>query len=203
VDGSFARLVILDATGHDLSAGVTCTVALAAIRATRRDDGGLCAMGRAVDNAISSQFTDTRFATAVLAELDLASGRLRYVNAGHPPPLLIRGGKVVRVLDGGRRLPLGIHDTGVDVAEELLQPGDRLLMYTDGVTEAHDGAGNLFGVDRLADHAERNAAAGLPAPESLRRLSHEVRRHQYGELHDDATLLLMEWSPAAAERTLP
>jgi len=135
--------------------------------------------------------------------LDLASGRLRYVNAGHPPPLLIRDGKVVRTLDGGRRLPLGVADAGVDVAEELLQPGDRLLMYTDGVTEAHDSAGNVFGLDRLTDHAERNAAAGLPAPESLRRLSNAVRRHQYGELHDDATLLLMEWSSAAVERTLP
>jgi len=54
VDGSLARMAILDATGHDLSAGVTCSVGLAAIRATRRDGGGLCAMGRAVDAAIAA-----------------------------------------------------------------------------------------------------------------------------------------------------
>jgi serine phosphatase RsbU (regulator of sigma subunit) len=203
VDGTLANLAILDATGHDLRAGVTCAVALAAIRAARRDEHGLYAMGRAVDEALAAQFTDSRFVTAVLAELDTATGLLRYLNAGHPPPLLMRGGKVVRALDRGRRLPLGVDDAHIDVAEEILEPGDRLLLYTDGVVEARDEHGAVFGADRLIDLAQRHAAAGLPAPETLRRLAHDVLHHQHGQLHDDATLLLLEWSTAAVANALP
>jgi sigma-B regulation protein RsbU (phosphoserine phosphatase) len=202
VDDAVARLAILDATGHDVRAGITCALALAAIRATRRAEGDLAAMATAVDNALTEQFSDSRFATAVLAELDLRTGVLRYFNAGHPPPLVLRGSNVVRVLDQGRRMPLGIPDR-TEIVEEILEPGDRLLLYTDGVTEARDASGTLFGADRLVDLAERHAAAGLPAPETLRRLSQDVRRHQYGPLHDDTTLLVLEWSPLAAESATP
>jgi sigma-B regulation protein RsbU (phosphoserine phosphatase) len=110
---------------------------------------------------------------------------------------------VVRNLDRGRRLPLGLDDAHVDVAEEILEPGDRLLLYTDGVIEAHSEDGTPFGSDRLADLAERHAAAQLPAPETLRRLSHHVLRHQHGPLRDDATLLLLDWSTAAVTEALP
>ena len=50
------------------------------------------------------------------------------------------------------------------LGEEVMEPGDRLLLHTDGITEARDTSGEEFGVDRLIDHAERHAAAGLPAP---------------------------------------
>jgi phosphoserine phosphatase RsbU/P len=203
IDGSTARMVILDAVGHGLRAALTCTVAIAALRAARRGGGGLYDQARGVDVALAEQFTDTRFVTAVLAELDLDSGRLRYINAGHPAPLLLRAGKVVRELCGGRRLPLGLDVASVEVGEEMLEPDDRLLLYTDGVTEAGAAQGEPFGVDRLVDHTERHAAAGLPAPETLRRLAHAVAAHRDGPARDDTTLVLAEWSPTAGQRTLP
>jgi sigma-B regulation protein RsbU (phosphoserine phosphatase) len=203
VDGPLADLVVLDATGHGLRAGLTATLALAAIRAARRNGEGLYAMARAVDTVLVEQFGDFRFATGVLAELDLDTGLMRYINAGHPEPLLMRRGKAIRALDGGRRLPMGLDDSAITVAEEMLEPGDRLLLYTDGVVEARSRDGQPFGLERLVDLAERSAVAQLPAPETLRRLSHKVLAHQDGPPRDDATILLMEWSRAAAERTYP
>jgi serine phosphatase RsbU (regulator of sigma subunit) len=86
------------------------------------------------------------------------------------------------------------------VAVERFEPDDRLLFYTDGVTEARDGEGRMFGVERLVDAAERHAAAGLPPAETARRLAHAVIRHG---VTDDATLALLEWSPAAARGSIP
>jgi sigma-B regulation protein RsbU (phosphoserine phosphatase) len=173
------------------------------MRAARRDLQGLYAMARAADAALIEQFPDLRFVTAVLAELDMETGLLRYINAGHPAPMLIRRGRVVKTLDGGRRMPLGLDDSAIDVGQEVLEPGDRLLIHTDGVTEAHNRDGERFGVRRLADLTERCMADRLPAPETLRRLAHTVLAHQGGRPSDDATLLLLEWSPEAAERTRP
>jgi len=83
-----------------------------------------------------------------------------------------------------------------------ITPGDRILLHSDGVVEARDETGEEFGVERLVELAEHAAAAQLPAPETLRRLAHAVREHRRGELRDDATLMLVEWSGSAAERLL-
>jgi sigma-B regulation protein RsbU (phosphoserine phosphatase) len=203
IDGSLARIVVIDAVGRGLNAATICTVAMAALRAARRAGRDLTAQARAADIAIAEQFTSGSFATAVLVELDLETGGLRYVNAGHPAPLLLRAGHVVDELGGGRRLPLGIRGTPDEIAEQRMEPGDRLLLYTDGITEARNPAGELFGAERLIDHAERHAAAGLPAAETLRRLAQAVAAHHEGPAIDDATLLLAEWSPTAAQRSVP
>ena len=75
------------------------------------------------------------------------------------------------------------------------------LLYTDGVVEARTPDGELFGLDRLADPLEREAAGGQPAEELQRRLVRAVLEHQVGGLRDDATLLLVQWTgtqPAAS-----
>lgn len=203
VDDGVMHLAVLDAAGRGLEAGLACAVALSALRAARRSGGDLNDQARVADVALSEQFRDSRFVTAVLAELDLDTGRVRYLNAGHPAPLVLRGGRAVRELAKGRRMPLGLDDPAADVSGELLEPGDRLLLYTDGVTEARTAAGDRFGLTRMIDLVERNAAAGLPAPETLRRLALAVLEHQGGPPADDATLMLVHWSAEAALNTVP
>ncbi len=204
VDDHIARIAVFDALGHGLSAALTATVALGSSRTARIERADLTGIAHAVDTAITDEFTDSRFVTAVLADLDITTGTLRYINAGHPPPVLIRGGKAVAQLDSGRRMPLGLPDPTVKVATLNLEPEDRLLFYTDGFTEAHDHDNQQFGLQRLIDFAERHSAAGLPPPEMLRRLGHDLLDYQNGPLHDDATLVMISWNSAtAAEMTLP
>lgn len=194
IDYDVLRVSIFDAVGHGLSAALTSTLTLAATRAARAKGLDLAATAAAADEAITGQFRDLRYSTAILAELDLSTGVVQYLNAGHPPAVIMRDGKVVVTLDSVGRTPLGLPDRA-RVGYESLEPGDRLLFYTDGITEARDPDGEFFGLTRLLDLAERHAAAGMSAPETLRRLSHAVLDHQHGQLDDDATLLIVEWSP--------
>ncbi|SMC53596.1 PP2C family protein-serine/threonine phosphatase [Lentzea albidocapillata] len=189
-----ASLAIFDAVGHTPSSGFVAAAALAACRSDRRVGHGLVDQARAIDETISRQFPGGAFATGVLAELDLGSGRLRYLNAGHPPPLLLRCGKVVGRLTGGRRPPFGLGTGELVIAEETLQPGDWLVLHTDGITEARDDAGEFFGQTRLTDFLEREAAARRPPPETARRLIKAVLAHQNGALRDDASILLARWT---------
>jgi hypothetical protein len=205
VDADRAHLAVFDAVGHDLAAGVTTTLAMAATRNARRAGEGLVAAAAQADQVIADQ-TGTRFATALLADLELRTGRLRYLNAGHPPPVLLRHGKMVKTLQSPVRVPLGLGHLTQEAPQtgwEQLEPGDRLLLHTDGVTEARDAHGAEFGLDRLVDLAERHHHDGLPAPETLRRISHAVLAHQRGHLQDDATLLLLEWAASAPTGLLP
>ncbi len=128
----------------------------------------------------------------MLANLELASGRLRWSVAGHPPPLLLRGGRIVKTLAGEVTPPLGVSGVVV-VSEEMLEPADQVLFFTDGVVEARSADGEFFGVDRLVDMIARTSAAATPAPETMRRLLHAILEHQEGELQDDATIVVVEW----------
>jgi len=195
VDSNIAQLAIIDAVGHGLRATSTAAVALGALRAARINGHGLYAIGRLIDEALHAAFGDSRFATGVLAQLDCDTGVLRYVNAGHPPPVLVRGGRVVARLDQGRRLPLGLDQASIEVAELTLEPDDRLLFYTDGFTENRIGPEELFGADRLLDLAERYAGGTEPPPEILRRMVHHIFRISPEPLRDDATVMLVHWTP--------
>jgi phosphoserine phosphatase RsbU/P len=192
VDGSVTRVAVFDAMGRGLAAGLASAATLAATRGARRAGGELEAMAEAADRALREQFLDLRFVTGVLAELDAGTGELRYLNAGHPFPVLFRDGKAIRTLTGGRRKPLGVAGAGGGPAVDTMEPGDRLLLFTDGIVEAAGPTGDRFGVDRLTGLAEQYLAERLPPPEVLRRLAHAVIDFQGGTPTDDATLLMLE-----------
>lgn len=196
--GTTLHLTLLDAMGHDLASGGCSAVALAACRSTRRAGGGLDDIAREIDSTLERWIPD-RLLTCVIANLDTVTGRLQWVNCGHPPPLLIRDRHIVTgALDGVPHLPLGL--TGWEVSPPPVQtvdlePGDRVLLITDGVTEARSASGELFGEERLADIVVRSMVDGFAAPEALRRLIEEIVVHQDQRLHDDATIVLVEWHP--------
>jgi sigma-B regulation protein RsbU (phosphoserine phosphatase) len=99
------------------------------------------------------------FVTAVYAVYDPDRATLAWANAGHPPPRLVRaGGGTTAPLTGERCVPLGILDgTAYPEAEVNLAPGDRVLLHTDGVTDAKNGADEAFGDDRLDATLARKA----------------------------------------------
>ncbi|MFJ6567827.1 PP2C family protein-serine/threonine phosphatase [Streptomyces sp. NPDC091292] len=189
---------ILDAMGHDLGAGLTTAVTLAACRNARRTGADLPALVDSVDLALSRWLPD-QFCTGVLARLDLASGRLRWCNCGHPPPLLIRHerlvGALVRPADPPMGMPAQFLGAPRTVHETALEPGDRVLMYTDGVTESRLRDGTEFGLERFAESVIRATAGGEPAAETLRRLIHSLLDAGGNRLRDDATILMVEWRP--------
>jgi serine phosphatase RsbU (regulator of sigma subunit) len=188
------HLALFDAAGHDLASAVVVGLAAAAYRQARRAGRPLPELGTAIDAALAARFGPPDLVTGVLAQFDAGSGRLEWVLRGHPPPVLIRDRKWVKTLTLKPGLPMGIGlDRPVDVGTVQLEPGDRLLFYTDGVTEARDADGTEFGLDRLVDFVIRRDADDLPAPETLRRLIRTILDHQHGHLQDDATVLLVEW----------
>lgn len=83
-----------------------------------------------------------------------------------------------------------------------LEPGDRILIHTDGVTDARSAAGEHFGEERLVDAVVRATAAGEAAPEALRRLVRAILDHHEDHFTDDATILLAEWHPLDRESPL-
>lgn len=189
-----AHVAIIDAMGHGFEATMMATVAVGVYRHSRRAGLGLAQTFTAMDDAIASQFDLDRFVTAQLVELDGTCGRLRWLNAGHPLPLLARGGKMIHSLACEPTLPIGLGGEVAEIAEVDLEPEDQVLLFTDGVPEARDPKGEFFGELRLADLVTRAVAAGLPGPETARRLTHAIVDHHQGDsLRDDATIVLLEW----------
>lgn len=208
VDAGRARFAVFDGMGHGVKSAQLAVLAIAAYRNARRSDRSLTETARSVDAAVNA-FGGDGFTTAVLAELNTETGMLNWVNAGHPDPLLLRAGRLVRSLHVEPRLPFGLGQdfdpsaAHLVVGSEQLEPGDRVLLYTDGVTEARSPEGDFFGLQRLTDMLARNFDGGLPPPETMRRLVRSVLEHQQGQLDDDATMLLAEWRIGNPEELVP
>jgi serine phosphatase RsbU (regulator of sigma subunit) len=197
LNGNIAHVAVFDAVGHGLHASLLANLAVSCYRNSRRAGLPLDKCVEAIDAALADGFGVERYVTAVIAQLDVDTGLFRWINAGHPAPMLLRQGHLVKELLCEPALPLGMGTlTGpitYEVCEEALQPGDRLLLVTDGVDEARTEDGSFFGRDRLAEFAAKELASGLPTPEVMRRLQSAILRYQTGRLQDDATTLFVEW----------
>jgi serine/threonine protein phosphatase PrpC len=197
VNGSLAHVAVFDSMGHGLGASALASLAVGAYRNARRAGLGLQDTALTIDEALRDQHGGERFVTAVLGRLDLDTGVFTWLSAGHPAPLLLRNHKVLRSLEHEPCQPLGLLDLAggapPEMQEESLQPGDRLLLFTDGVDEARGRDGSFFGMARLAEFVAKQSASGEPTPEVMRRLQRAVLDHQQGRLQDDATTLFVEW----------
>jgi hypothetical protein len=191
LNGHLLHVGVFDAMGHGLDAAAMSTVVLAAYRHARRGDTELADVYAAMDRVVAGSFPG-RFATTGIGELDVRSGGLRWITAGHPRPLWVRDARVLGELGGAVSRPLGLGGRpGVESGQ--LQPGDRVLLFTDGVVEERLDGGEQFGEDRLRQLLEQTSAERLTAAETVRRLSHALMAARRGRTSDDASLLLLEW----------
>ncbi|QPP07343.1 serine/threonine-protein phosphatase [Streptomyces bathyalis] len=199
--GEVVHLAVYDAMGHDVAAGLTANLAMATARSQRRAGRTLQEVAEEVGRMLVTQFDGDRFVTAVLADLDTRTGQLTWANYGHYPPVIIRGGRSTPQLECRPGPPLGTDFSfHGDLCQESLEPGDRVVFYTDGITEARSPAGQEFGLARFLDFLIRQHADGLPVPETLRRLMMRILQHHDDQLDDDATVLLAEWNGPGAFR---
>jgi serine phosphatase RsbU (regulator of sigma subunit) len=189
-DYSVARdllhLSMTDAMGHDVASALTATLCVGSLRNTRRQGVSLLEQADAVNRALAEHSKERfGFASGLLGRLDLQTGVLTLVNAGHIPPLLVRDGTVLEVTLPIDR-PFGLMWGQVYRATEVsLQPGDRLVLVTDGMVERRAAALNLTA--RLAE------LAALHPREVVRSLADTVLEVAGPALSDDATLLVLDW----------
>ena len=143
---------------------------------------------RSVNQLFYENTTESAYATLFLAEYDNRSRGFRYVNCGHYSPLLLRAEGTLERLSSTSTV-LGLFpDWSCDVAERQLSPGDVLVLYTDGVTEAFNDRGDEFGEQRLIEALRQNVERSSQAITAA--IVDEVRRFSPGEQHDDITLII-------------
>ena len=196
-------LAIVDAVGHGMSAVLMSTTVINGLRNARRERRSLVEAYRHADELISRHFGNSNYVTGQLASLELATGVLTWINAGHVLPLLVRNGTYAGELQCSPSMPMGLGGPAVQVAHETLQRGDRVLFHTDGISESVSRSGGRFGLDRLADFLIRATLDGLPGAETVRRLAAMVGEHVGQGLNDDATMLLVEYHGADHDRSDP
>jgi serine phosphatase RsbU (regulator of sigma subunit) len=187
---------VTDAMGHGLQAALLAGLAVAALRNARRHRGGLLEQADQANRALHDQFGGERFVTGQVLRLDVPGGTGAVVNAGHPLPRLVRGGRVEPVgLDAD--LPLGVDPETIYRAQPLqLEPGDRLVLLSDGVLEAAPEGGVAYGAGRLEEVLR--ASLELAPFEVARLVVQEVIAHRAGDLADDLTVVCLDWRGPAS-----
>ncbi len=190
-------LVVGDVSGKGLPAALIVAGLLPAIRVAVQDCRELDRLVAHVNTQLCASTDAVRFATLFLAVLDPASGRLAYVNAGHNPPLLVaRDGTSRQLLAAAP--PVGmVPGLPFPVAEAAMAPGDTLVCYSDGVTEAMNAAEEMYGDDRL--QAVLTASCGLDLDSFHRTVLEDVAAFTGGAPQsDDVTLLIARREAAPA-----
>jgi serine phosphatase RsbU (regulator of sigma subunit) len=191
-DYSLARdllhLSMTDAMGHGVGAALTASLCVGGLRGARREGATLLAQASAANTALAahalSSSTDD-FVTGLIGRLDLQAGRLELVNAGHVAPYLMRDG-AVRMVHLPADLPFGLfRETEYRSTMITLEPGDRVLVVTDGMLER-----NAAGIDLSNAMIETR---GLHPREAVRHLADSVLRATRDELKDDATAMMVDW----------
>ncbi|MBC2863941.1 PP2C family protein-serine/threonine phosphatase [Streptomyces mexicanus] len=187
------HVAMIDAMGHGLDAAAMATVAIGAYRHARRAGIGLAEIYAFMDRAVAEQFGPEHFVTAQMMQLDTTTGQVHWVNAGHPPPILIRDHRVAQRLIAPTTLPVGLGGPVPQVSELGLVRGDRVLCFTDGVIEEHTSGGEEFGEQQLIDCVNHLERTGRGIRAVTRSLSHTLKQARGGRTSDDATLLMVEW----------
>jgi len=188
-DSDTIAMCIGDVSGKGMPAALLMSNVQAAFRAlaTRNElPAGICAR---LNSAVASSTRQDRFISFFYCVLEGRSGRLAYANAGHNPPVLIRANGSVERLECGGSVLGPFEVASYEQCETVIRSGDRLLMFTDGVTEACAPGGEEFGEERLIKLAVENRAmdaAGLRGA-----IIDSLRGFTFGSFGDDVTLIVL------------
>lgn len=193
-DGRYG-LIVADVAGHGLAASLLACETRALIRANAASTSSIAEIAIRTNELLYRDLEHERFVVLLLAALDPATRRLEYVTAGCAP-IVYRGSEGRFMETEATVPPLGVLPSlpGPVLAELRLQPGDTLVMATDGFYEWKNPAGHEFGLERLSECVRRNASG--PSVELIRRMHDDVRAHA-GDVkqEDDLTALVIACTP--------
>jgi serine phosphatase RsbU (regulator of sigma subunit) len=179
------HLSMTDAMGHTMDAALLATVLVGGLRNARRRGVELAEQARLANDALAEQAGESQFVTGLLVRIDLAKATAGIVNAGHPPPLRIRAGRVDQLrLEADP--PFGVRLGNEYRVQSLpLQVGDRLIFVTDGMLERDAALMNIGAI--------LTASADMHPREAVQDLTRAVLEVSGGQLRDDATALCLDW----------
>lgn len=200
LDADRLFFVVADVSGNGVAASLFMAVSKALCKsAALRRRGDLSAIIRDADAEISRDNPEALFVSAWAGVLDLRTGDLQYVNAGHEPAWLIApDGARARLLEAGGGPPLCVVDAfPYEAVPYRMRPGETVCLVTDGVTEAENGTGGLYGRERLAGLLSR-VVPGEGPKEIGEAIRNDVARFTAGAAaSDDLTILIIRWGSAA------
>jgi len=187
-DDRQAGLLIADVSGHGVPAALIASMVKLAATAQRGKAGDPSGLLSGMNAALCGN-TQNQFVTAAYVHLDSEARELRYSAAGHPPMLLLRAGKVREVEENG--LMLAAFDFATySTAAQKLEPGDRLLLYTDGIVEAASASGEFFGQEALG--ALLRQTSGIAPADAADRIISAVQQWAKSQ-DDDLTVLVCDY----------
>ena len=195
VDGRRLGVLVADVTGHGVPAALIASMAKVAFSSQAPAAASPGQLIAGMNRALCGQFRG-QFVTATYMHIDPASRRVRYTNAGHPPPFLWRAAtREVAELAGGGVLMGFDSNEAYATGEARIEDGDRLVLYTDGVIEVADGSGEFFGDDGLKAFVARHEA--LSAEAFADALLAHLRKRKSGRregrgFEDDVTLAVID-----------
>ena len=184
-------IVIGDAAGHGLGAALLATDARAAVRSCLKQGDDIERCLYEVNNIVQADTDDEMFMTMIVGVLDARRRSFRFATAGHPMPLVVHDGQLLRLPLIGSNIPLGIRR---DIRFNLEQPidldrGDVLFLFTDGIWEASDAAGRRFGTDVMPGELER--CHDLTPQEIAEAMLERVKEHREApDPEDDYTMIV-------------
>lgn len=191
-NGDALWLAIGDGVGKGNEAAALASLTIGALRAARRSDADLPHAAALMHRTIYDTGRErTQFVTAIVARWDVQTGILEWVNCGHPPPLVLSADGQCTELRGATTFPLGLfrRERLMPLATHRLARGDRLLLYSDGISERRSAGGDALGVESIV--ATMRATTGASAARTVRALQDTVQDASTQSLRDDATLLML------------
>jgi sigma-B regulation protein RsbU (phosphoserine phosphatase) len=205
VDEKHVGILIADATGHGLPAALIASMLQMALAAQFAQASQPARVLAGLNQALCGKFT-THFVTAAYIFLDMELGAMKYAGAGHPPLLLWRAstGKTAELEENGMVLGL-FGDATYDEIEVTMEPGDRVVLYTDGILEASNSSQELYGADRFKRFLELNCSVGANelSDVMLDELCEWSGRAEGRGQEDDITLLTVDFLDPPGKRQHP